>query len=124
MTPKMTFFISSSIINESELFNNSQFVSLKAKDAIVDRIRKLKNARPSGSKEGADIEIRLIIDKDRCLVYLNSSGAPLYKRGYKQSTHKAPLNESLASGLIYLSKWNKKTTLIGGFFMVFANNKY
>ena len=112
MTPKMTFFISTSIINQSKLFNNSQFASLKAKDAIVDRIRKLRNARPSVSKEGADLEIRLIIDQNNCILYLNSSGAPLYRRGYKQSTHKAPLNESLASGLVYLSKWDKKTDLI------------
>ena len=108
----MTFFVSSTIINKNELFNNSQFANLKAKDAIVDRIRKIKNRRPSVSKEGSDMEIKLIIDKDNCSFYVNSSGDSLYKRGYKQRTHKAPLNEALASGLIYLSKWNKKNILM------------
>ena len=40
---------------------------------------------------------------------MNSSGNPLYKREYKKTTHQAPLNEALASGLIYLAKWDKKT---------------
>ena len=54
----------------------------------------------------------MVIDYDKCTIYLNSSGIPLYKRGYKKNTHKAPLNECLASGLIYMSKWSGKKIFV------------
>ena len=112
LEPIMTIAIDSKIDKESEVFNNSQFATLKAKDAIVDKIRKISRKRPSISKENPDIELKIFIKDGMCDIYLNSSGDSLYIRGNKKRDHKASINEALASGLIYLSKWDKKNTLI------------
>ena len=110
--PKSTFSINSNIIQKNSIFNNSQFASLKIKDAICDRIRKSKGRRPEIDKKNPQISIRSIIDKTSCTIYINSSGNPLYMRGYKKNQHKASINESLASGLIFLSEWDKKTAFL------------
>ena len=106
--PKMTLSVDTNIIDYSVLFNNSQFPSVKAKDAICDKLMYLKKKRPYIEKERPDLNIKLIINKDNCIVYANSSGKALYVRGYKKSSHQASINESLASGLISLSNWDKE----------------
>ena len=106
--PDMTISIDSKIDEETEVFNNSQFVNLKAKDAIVDKIRTMRKKRPSVSRNNPDIELKIFIKGHSCDIYLNSSGESLYIRGTGKESHAASINESLASGLIYLSNWNKK----------------
>jgi putative N6-adenine-specific DNA methylase len=99
-------FISNSI------FNNSQFVSQKAKDAVVDRFRKKFGKRPSVNIENPDLRINVHITQSNCNVSLDTSGESLHKRGYRQISGIAPLSEVLAAGLVLLSGWDKKTTLI------------
>lgn len=96
-------------------FNHSNFVALKVKDAIVDQFRRLKGARPSIDKENPDIIIDVHIFKDRCTISIDSSGDSLHRRGYRNSGHRAPLNEVLAAGLILLSGWDINTPLIDPF---------
>ena len=96
---------------KSTLFNNSNFVTLKIKDAIVDKIRKKNGKRPSIDKINPDIILFVIVRKNEITIYVDSSGDPLYKRGYRTKIHKAALNEALASGLIYLSGWDRKSPL-------------
>ena len=110
--PKNTFSISSNIIKKNSTLNNSQFASLKIKDAICDRLRQSKGKRPEVDKKNPQISIRAVIDDEKCTVYMNSSGNPLYMRGYKKNYHEASINESLASGLIFLSEWNKEKSLL------------
>ena len=108
INPKMTLYINTIQTKNKSIFKNSQFATLKAKDAICDKLTKLTKKRPSINKESPDISIRLLIDEDDCFIYANSSGNPLYMRNYKQNFHKASINESLASALVYLSNWNKE----------------
>lgn len=103
MKPEQTFAIDSVV--STEHFNNSQFVTLKAKDAIVDKFRNLFGVRPSISKENPDIRINIHIHKEKCTISLDSSGASLHHRGYRSATNIAPINEVLAAGLIMLSGW-------------------
>lgn len=103
MKPDQTFAIDSVV--SSEQFNNSQFVTLKAKDAIVDKFRNLFGVRPSISKENPDIRINIHIHKEKCTISLDSSGASLHHRGYRTATNIAPINEVLAAGLIMMSGW-------------------
>ena len=110
--PNMTISIDSKIEGESNVFNNSQFASLKAKDAIVDKIRKKRLKRPSVSRENPDIELKIFINNESCDIYINSSGESLYLRGAQKEHHRASINESLAAGLVLLSNWNKKDHLI------------
>ena len=113
LDPKMTFSIDTNIITDNPLFNNSQFPSLKAKDAICDKLMYSRKRRPYVAKDAPDLNIKLIIDKNTCILYANSSGKPLYIRGYKKNfSHQASINESLASGLILLSNWNKEITFL------------
>ena len=82
---KNTFSINTNIIKRNSFLDNSQFVSLKIKDAICDRIRKSKGKRPEIDKKNPEISIRSIVNSNTCTIYLNSSGNPLYIRGYKKN---------------------------------------
>jgi putative N6-adenine-specific DNA methylase len=101
---KQTFAIETTIY--SEIFKHSQYAGLKTKDAIVDQFRSKLNRRPFVDKDNPKILLNLHIAEDRCTISLNSSGEPLFKRGYRTGTHEAPLNEALAAGLVLLSEWN------------------
>ena len=107
MDSKQTFMVK--VRGRSDYFKNNQFLTLKAKDAIVDQIKKIKLSRPSIDKNNPKFIISIFIKDDLIRVYLDSSGIPLYKRGYRNKIHKASLNESLAAGLILLSNWDKKS---------------
>ncbi len=95
---------------KSNLFNNASSVSLKIKDAIVDNIRKKKGKRPFINKKNPDVGLHIFIINKTVKIYLNTTGIPLHKRGYRSKIHKAALNESIASGIILLSNWNKEDT--------------
>ncbi len=96
----------------SDLFTHSQFISQKAKDAIVDQFRTKHNDRPNVDLDKPTLRIHLHIFKDLCTVSLDSSGESLHKRGYRDKTNLAPINEVLAAGLVMLSGWDKRTNFI------------
>jgi len=96
----------------SDLFTHSQYISQKAKDAIVDQFRTKHNERPNVDLDKPTIRIHLHIFKDVCTVSLDSSGESLHKRGYRDKTNLAPINEVLAAGLVILSGWDKRTNFI------------
>jgi len=89
----------------SRYFDNAQYASLKVKDAIVDCIRNKTGHRPDVDKLNPKYSLFLFIFEDQVSIYLNSSGASLSKRGYREKIHKASLNEALAAGIILLSGW-------------------
>ena len=105
ISSKQTFIIK--VKGKSEHFQNTNYLTLKIKDAIVDKIKKIKFSRPSINKDNPDIIISVFINKDNITLYRDSSGISLHKRGYRNKIHRAMLNESLAAGLIMLSDWNK-----------------
>jgi putative N6-adenine-specific DNA methylase len=98
-----SFAIDSTIYTDA--FNNSQFVSLKAKDAIVDQFRNNKGKRPYVQKDRPDVQIHIHIDQQICTVSLDTSGESLHQRGYRMDTNIAPINEVLAAGILMLSGW-------------------
>jgi len=104
-----TFAIDSVV--HSRFFNHSQFVSLRTKDAIADQFRNKTGRRPSVDTIDPDILINIRISEDECTLSLDSSGEPLFKRGYRITRDLAPLNEVLAAGMIMLSGWDKKSSL-------------
>jgi putative N6-adenine-specific DNA methylase len=105
-----TFAVQSTVF--SDLFNNSMFASLKLKDAIADRFRYKFGERPSVDSKDPDVLINLHISNGQCTISLDSSGESLHKRGYRVEQNEAPINEVLAAGLLLLSDWDRKTTLI------------
>ncbi len=96
----------------SHFFKNTHFAALKMKDAIVDRFMDKKNRRPNVDTYKSDVKINLYVNDNYCNVSLDSSGEPLFKRGYRKQQGKAPLNEVLAAGIIQLSEWDKKTEFL------------
>lgn len=105
-----TFVIDATV--HSDLFNHSQFVALKAKDAIVDQFRNNGGQRPSIDKDFPDLRINVHIQKDMCSVSLDSSGSSLHHRGYRTATNIAPINEVLAAGMLLMSGWDGRTDFI------------
>jgi putative N6-adenine-specific DNA methylase len=99
------------VIN-SEYFKHTGFAALKLKDSIADSFRHSTGSRPSVNTDSPDILINLHISHDRATVSLDSSGEPLFKRGYRKHSSEAPLNEVLAAGMIKLSGWDQKTSFI------------
>ncbi|WP_299219350.1 class I SAM-dependent RNA methyltransferase [uncultured Aquimarina sp.] len=90
----------------STIFTHSQFISLKSKDAIVDKFRKETGKRPNVDTDYPDLTINIHIQQDLCTVSLDSSGGSLHHRGYRSATNIAPINEVLAAGLLLLSGWD------------------
>ncbi len=98
-----TFSIDSAV--SSTHFTHSQFASLRIKDAIVDRFRAQQLNRPNVERFDPDVRIHLHINDTSITLSLDSSGTPLFKRGYRVKQHLAPINECLAAGLILKSSW-------------------
>ena len=104
-------FCMHAVISNS-IFDNSQYVSLLAKDALCDRFRDKYDCRPSVDKQMPDISVDIYISGGNCSVSIDSSGESLHRRGYKTTRHPAALNEVLAAGLILLSGWKADCDLI------------
>ena len=100
------------VTGQSKYFKNSKFIALKAKDAIVDQFRKKYQKRPDIDLKNPFFHIVLHFNEERMTVLLDSSGDPLYKRGYRIATNQAPLNEVLAAGIVALSGWNSSVSLL------------
>jgi putative N6-adenine-specific DNA methylase len=106
---RMTFAIDSVV--HSPHFNNSQYVSQKVKDAIVDRFREATSLRPSVNREQPELLINVHISGKWVTISLDSSGGSLHRRGYRtgHGYFEAPLNEVLAAGMVMISGWEGKT---------------
>jgi putative N6-adenine-specific DNA methylase len=103
MSPKTTFMIDSTV--NSGDFPHSKFVTYRVKDGIVDHFRDMGEERPSVRVTDADIMLNVHIDSNRVTISLDSSGEPLSKRGYRDDSTEAPINEALAAGIIMQTGW-------------------
>jgi len=107
---KQTIAIDAVISNSN--FDNSLYVAQKTKDAVCDHFRNKTGRRPSVDTKNPDIRINIHISNNQCTLALDSSGDPLFKRGYRGQVSKAPLNEVLAAGLVLKSEWDMKSSFI------------
>ena len=96
----------------SEEFRHSKFVSYKVKDAIVDQFRENTGSRPNISVANPDLRLHIHIAEADCTLCLDSSGESLHRRGYRQESVEAPLNEVLAAGMILMTGWKGDTDFI------------
>ena len=107
---KKSFAVDSVVFSDE--FRHSKFVSYKVKDAIVDQFREKTGQRPNISVANPDIRLNMHIAEDRCTLSLDSSGESLHRRGYRQESVEAPLNEVLAAGMILMTGWKGDTDFI------------
>lgn len=110
MDADQTFAIDATI--NSERFKHSQFMTLKMKDAIVDFFRAKYRKRPDIDTKNPDIKFHLHIDRELVSISLDSSGDPLFKRGYRKAQTEAPINEVLAAGMLQLAGWQGKENFL------------
>lgn len=96
----------------SRFFTHSKFVALRAKDAICDRFVEKTGRRPSVDLVSPNLVLNIHFAEDVVTISIDSSGDPLNRRGYRTKDHPAPINESLAAGMILLSGWDAKTDFL------------
>ncbi len=105
-----TFTVDSVVFSDD--FRHSKFVAYKVKDAIVDQFREQHGTRPNISVTNPDLRLHIHVAEDDCTLCLDSSGESLHRRGYRQDTVDAPLNEVLAAGMILLTGWHGECDFI------------
>lgn len=84
---------------------HSQFVALKAKDAIVDQFREAGGTRPDVDLERADLRIDVRLKRGQATVSIDLSGTPLHQRGWRVGQGAAPLKENLAAAMLVRAGW-------------------
>lgn len=100
-------------VANSSVFRHSKFAGLKVKDAICDRFRDKNNdSRPNVDTKQPDVLFNVHISELDVTILLDVAGFSLHQRGYRTSSHDAPLNEALAAGMIKLSGWDGKKDFI------------
>ncbi|CAN7469569.1 THUMP domain-containing class I SAM-dependent RNA methyltransferase [Paraburkholderia hospita] len=88
-----------------------EFATLRVKDAICDRLRDKTGARPSIDTGSPDARVFAFLTATDCTLYLDTSGEPLFKRGWRLDKGAAPLRENLAAGILRLTGWTPGTPL-------------
>ena len=83
------------------------FVTLRIKDAVCDRFREALDQRPNVDTRQPDVRIHGFLDAEQFILYLDTSGEPLYKRGWRTEVGDAPLKENLAAGMVMLTGWDR-----------------
>ena len=82
------------------------FAGLRVKDAVADRFRAKSGVRPDVNTQWPDVRIHLHLTTDEATLYIDTSGEPLFKRGWREDKGDAPLKETLAAAMIAASGWD------------------
>jgi putative N6-adenine-specific DNA methylase len=88
------------------------FMTLRIKDAICDQFRSQVNTRPYVEIRNPEIRIHLYLEANYFDLYIDTSGQPLYQRGFRKSSVDAPIRENLAAGILALSGWQPGDSLL------------
>jgi putative N6-adenine-specific DNA methylase len=103
-TPKQTFKIETTA--QHSPLQSLNFATLRIKDAIADCFRaKANGVRPSIETQWPDCRVFAHLTTDTCTLYIDTSGEPLFKRGWRQDKGDAPLKETLAAAMLAASGW-------------------
>lgn len=108
--PRLTIRVNVSAI--ASPLRSLEFITLRIKDAVCDAFRAHTGRRPSVDTADPDVRIHAFFDSHSVTLYLDTSGAPLFKRGLHRAGGEAPLRENLAAGILSLSGWTPGATLL------------
>lgn len=100
------------LIAQHSPLKSLEFATLRVKDAICDRFTRATQGRPEVNKRQPDIQIVVFVDRDHVVWYIDTSGDPLFKRGWRKAAGEAPIRENLAAGILRLSGWTGDQTLL------------
>ncbi|OOG46586.1 class I SAM-dependent RNA methyltransferase [Polaromonas sp. A23] len=104
-TPKQTFKVE--ITAQHSPLTSLNFAALKIKDAIADRFRDKYDVRPDVDTRWPDVRVYVHLTTDTVTLYIDTSGEPLFKRGWREDKGDAPLKETLAAAMIAASGWDQ-----------------
>jgi 23S rRNA G2445 N2-methylase RlmL len=102
--PEDSYFSVTSFVNNPTI-KDSRFANVKCKDAVVDRIKEKRGRRPDTGPEKDRIVVHLYWKGNLCQVFLDTSGEPLSRRGYRMIPLKAPMQETLAAAIDLSTGW-------------------
>lgn len=88
------------------------YVTLRVKDAVCDRFREDLGERPNIDTRHPDVSVHVFLTENTCTLYLDTSGQPLWQRGFRKASVEAPIKENLAAGILKLSGWQPGMPLI------------
>ncbi len=108
-TTKQSFKVE--VTSQHSPLTSLNFAALKIKDAIADRFRDKTGVRPDVNTQWPDIRVYAHLTTDHVTLYIDTSGEPLFKRGWREDKGEAPLKETLAAAMIAASGWDAKTPL-------------
>ncbi len=81
------------------------FAALRVKDAVCDTLRDATGERPSVDTHNPDLHLVLHLSAERAVLYVDTSGEPLFKRGWREDKGDAPLKETLAAAMLAAADW-------------------
>lgn len=108
-TPRHSFAVVANVSNSS--LRHSQHATLTLKDAVVDYFKDRFNKRPDVEKIEPDLRINLHVENNRATLSIDTSGESLHRRGYREETQEAAMQETLAAAIIRLTGWVGSTPL-------------
>lgn len=100
-------YVTVTSVADTPAISDSRFLNLACKDAVVDRIFAHRGRRPDSGPDRSATVLHCYWKDDRCDLYVDTSGEPLSRRGYRRISTAAPLQESLAAALIMASSWKE-----------------
>ncbi len=89
-----------------------RFASLKVKDAVVDRVSAATGARPDSGPLRENFVLHLYWSADKAWLFFNTSGRKLADRNYRKIPHRAPMQETLAAGVMIATEYDGSMPLI------------
>lgn len=105
------YFSVSSIVHNFTI-RDTRLPSLYTKDAIADRMREKCQRRPDSGGENKGAAVFIYWEKDEAIIYLDTSGEPLSKRGYRKIPGSAPMQETLAAACLMAMKWDRRAPFL------------
>jgi putative N6-adenine-specific DNA methylase len=108
-TPRQSFKVE--ITAQHSPLKSLNFAALKIKDAVADRFRDKFGVRPDVNTQWPDVRVFAHLTSTHCTVYIDTSGEPLFKRGWREDKGEAPLKETLAAAMIAASGWDASVPL-------------
>ena len=102
-TPKQTIKVE--VTAQHSPLTSLNFAALKIKDAVCDRFRDKQGVRPDVNTTWPDVRIYAHLTTDSLTLYIDTSGEPLFKRGWREDKGEAPLKETLAAAMLAASGW-------------------
>jgi 23S rRNA G2445 N2-methylase RlmL len=111
LIPQHGFFAVTSNVDHFTV-NNSMFINVKVKDAIVDRMRSQNGDRPNTGSALDKMVVHIFWREERAEIFLDTSGETLAKHGYRKIPGKAPMLEALAASTIMATKWDRQSPFV------------